>query len=168
MNTVAGYIELASKSSPAVKAVFKSITRKNASRALALYILAILFKYRSTAIGTKPRSDLKGPRGWPLIGNMILMLYTPRDQISQQNEQMHQQYGTTWTFTVPKLGRVVQFSHPQVLQHVLKDNFWAYEKGPVLQETLNDLLGVGIFAVDGHVSTVLASILPCARSTTLH
>ncbi|KAF9321599.1 hypothetical protein BG003_000915 [Podila horticola] len=150
MNAVAGYIELASRSSPAVKALLESITRKNASRVLALYILAILFKYRSTAYGTKPRSDLKGPRGWPLIGNMILMLYTPRDQISQQNEQMHQQYGTTWAFTVPKLGRVVQFSHPDVLQHVLKDNFWAYEKGPVVQETLNDLLGLGIFAVDGH------------------
>ncbi|KAF9965338.1 hypothetical protein BGZ70_005028 [Mortierella alpina] len=149
MNTAAGYIARTSSASPAFKTFLRSLTRKNASRLLGAYILWILFKYRHTSYGTKPRPDLKGPRGWPLIGNMILMLITPRDQISQQNERLHDEYGTTWTFSVPKLGRVIQFCDPDVLDHVLKSNFWAYEKGPLLQETLSDLLGLGIFGADG-------------------
>ncbi|KAF9360881.1 serine/threonine protein kinase, CMGC, dual-specificity [Mortierella sp. AD094] len=149
MNTAAGYLSRASEASPLFKKFVKSLTRKNASHFLGLYILWIVFKYRSTAYGTKPRYDLKGPRGLPLIGNMITMVMTPRDQISQQNERMHEEYGTTFSFSVPKLGRIIQFSDPDVLEHVLKTNFWAYEKGPVIQETLSDLLGTGIFGADG-------------------
>ncbi|KAG0216092.1 hypothetical protein BGX28_005987 [Mortierella sp. GBA30] len=149
MNATAGYIARATSVSPVLKAILEALTRKNASRLLGVYILWVVFKYRNTALGTKPRSDLKGPRGWPLIGNMIQMLMTPRDQISQQNERMHQEFGTTFAFSVPKLGRVIQFCDPDVLEHVLKTNFWAYEKGPVVQETLSDLLGLGIFGADG-------------------
>ncbi|KAF9116298.1 hypothetical protein BGX27_003606 [Mortierella sp. AM989] len=150
MNAAAGYLSLASEASPLFKTIVKSLTRKNASRFLGLYILWIIFKYRSTAFGTKPRYDLKGPQGLPLIGNMITMLMTPRDQISQQNERLHEEFGSTFSFSVPKLGRIIQFVDPDVLEHVLKTNFWAYEKGPILQETLSDLLGAGIFGADGN------------------
>ncbi|KAG0305905.1 hypothetical protein BGZ98_003310 [Dissophora globulifera] len=149
MDTAAVYISRTSAAWPAFNTFLKMITRRNASRLLGAYILWVIFKYRNTAYGTKPRPDLKGPRGWPLIGNMILMYLTPRDQISQQNEKLHEQYGSTWAFSVPKLGRVIQFSDPDVLEHVLKTNFWAYEKGPLVQETLSDLLGTGIFGADG-------------------
>ncbi|KAI1314680.1 hypothetical protein EDD11_001892 [Mortierella claussenii] len=149
MDAAAGYITRASASSPAFKAVLKSLTRRNASRLLGAYIVWILFKYRTTAYGTKPRTDLKGPRGWPLIGNMVLMLTSPRNQISQLNARLHDQYGLTWAFTIPKLGRVIQFADPDVLEHVLKTNFWAYEKGILVQQTFDDLLGAGIFNADG-------------------
>ncbi|KAG0015378.1 hypothetical protein BGZ80_009893 [Entomortierella chlamydospora] len=149
MDTAAGYLTRASKASPLFKTFLKSLTRKNASHFLGLYVLWIIFKYRSTAYGAKPRYDLKGPRGLPLIGNMIMMITTPRDQISQQNERLHEEYGTTFAFSVPKLGRVIQFIDPDVLEHVLKTNFWAYEKGPIVQESLSDLLGTGIFGADG-------------------
>ncbi|KAF9189411.1 hypothetical protein BGZ51_009644 [Haplosporangium sp. Z 767] len=149
MNAAAGIVAHASKASPAFNTLLKSLTRKNATRFLGVYILWIIFKYRSTAYGTKPRPDLKGPRGVPLVGNMILMLTTPRNQISQQNERLHEEFGTTFAFTVPKLGRVIQFSDPDVLEQVLKTNFWAYEKGPLVQQTLSDLLGGGIFGADG-------------------
>lgn len=149
MNTAAGYISRASEISPMVKTILKSLTRKNASRLLGAYILWIFFKYRNTAFGAKPRYDLKGPRGWPLIGNSLLMLSIPRNQLIQLNERMHNEYGPTWAFSVPKLGRIIKFRDPDVLEHVLKTNFWAYEKGPVMQETLSDLLGTGIFSADG-------------------
>lgn len=151
MEAVAGAITSASNASPTFKKFLQQLTRKNLSRALVVYILAVIFKYRNTAYGVKPRPDLKGPRGHPLIGNMILMALTPRNQVSQQNERMHEEYGSTWSFSVPKLGRIIQFKDPAVLEHVLKTNFWAYEKGPLIQETLSDLLGLGIFGADGHV-----------------
>ncbi|KAF9580032.1 hypothetical protein BGW38_003479 [Lunasporangiospora selenospora] len=149
MDTVATIIANASKTSPMFHALIKSLTRKNTSRALGAYILYIIFKYRSTVYGVRPRYDLKGPRGVPLLGNTIQMLSVPRDQISQQNEKFHEKFGETFTFSVPKLGRVIQFNNPDVLEHVLKNNFWSYEKGPTIQETLSDLLGLGIFGADG-------------------
>ncbi|KAF9399868.1 hypothetical protein BGX21_005454 [Mortierella sp. AD011] len=149
MDATAGYLARTSEVSPLFKTFLKSLTRKNASHFLGLYILWMIFKYRSTAYGTKPRYDLKGPRGLPLIGNAIMMIMTPRNQISQQNERLHDEYGTTFAFSVPKLGRVIQFADPDVLEHVLKTNFWAYEKGPIVQESLSDLLGTGIFGADG-------------------
>ncbi|KAF9913789.1 hypothetical protein BX616_009569 [Lobosporangium transversale] len=149
MDNVVKNILRTSEASPTLKTVLRSLSRRNMSRLLGVYILWVIFKYRSTAIGTRPRYDLKGPRGWPLVGNMFLMLSIPRNQISQKNEQLHAKYGTTWAYTVPKLGRIIQFSDPDVLEHVLKTNFWAYEKGPLVQETLSDLLGTGIFGVDG-------------------
>ncbi|KAF9092869.1 Protein kinase alk2 [Mortierella sp. AD031] len=150
MNVAAGAISRASSASPTFKKFLQQLTRKNLSRVLVVYILAVIVKYRNTAYGVKPRPDLKGPRGHPLIGNMILMALIPRNQVSQQNERMHEEFGSTWSFSVPKLGRIIQFKDPAVLEHVLKTNFWAYEKGPLLQETLSDLLGLGIFGADGH------------------
>ncbi|KAJ6851147.1 cytochrome P450 704C1-like [Iris pallida] len=38
---------------------------------------------------------------------------------------------------------------PSVVEHILKTNFWNYGKGPYNYENLKDLLGDGIFAVDG-------------------
>ncbi|KAF9963340.1 hypothetical protein BGZ65_004208 [Modicella reniformis] len=149
MHAAAGYIARVSEVSPTFKAFLRSLTRKNASRLLIAYILWILFKYRNTTYGTRPRYDIKGPRGWPLIGNTILMLSIPRNQISQHTELLHKEYGSTWTFSVPKLGRIIKFCDPDVLEHVLKTNFWAYEKGLVLQEMFADLLGTGIFGADG-------------------
>ncbi|KAG0375163.1 Protein kinase alk2 [Mortierella sp. AD032] len=151
MEALAGAITSASSASPTFKRVLQQITRKNLSRIIVVYLLAVIVKYRNTAYGTKPRPELKGPRGFPLIGNLILMALTPRNQVSQQNERMHEEHGSTWTFSVPNMGRVIQFKDPAVLEQVLKTNFWAYEKGPFLQETLSDLLGLGIFGADGHL-----------------
>lgn len=56
-----------------------------------------------------------------------------------------------FAITLPFVGRVVDFTDPAVLEHVLKTNFWAYEKGEFMRRTLFDLLGNGIFGADGHV-----------------
>jgi hypothetical protein len=59
--------------------------------------------------------------------------------------------GKVFTITLPFVGRVVDFTDPAVLEHVLKTNFWAYEKGEFTHRTMYDLLGRGIFGADGHV-----------------
>jgi hypothetical protein len=149
MNTAADYIARASEASPTFKAFLKSLTRKNVSRLLGVYILWIIFKYRRTAYGTRPRHDLKGPRGLPMIGNTIEMISIPRNKMIQRNQFFHEKFGPVWAFSVPKLGRIIRFNDPDVLEHVLKTNFWAYEKGPVVQDMFRDLLGTGIFSADG-------------------
>lgn len=58
---------------------------------------------------------------------------------------------------MPGLGRTIMVNDPAVLEHVLKTNFWAYEKGPVLRDSLEDLLGGGIFGADGQVKLKFVS-----------
>ncbi|KAI8346292.1 cytochrome P450 [Mortierella sp. GBAus27b] len=137
------------KSSGIVKLILQSLNRSNAPKAvLALYILYNLIKYRDNSIGTR-RTNIPGPKGWPLIGNLILMASTPVSQISQLHDRFHEKYGPTWTVTILGLGRLIMVNDPAVLEHVLKTNFWAYEKGPILRESMQDLLGHGIFSADG-------------------
>ncbi|KAG0216091.1 hypothetical protein BGX28_005986 [Mortierella sp. GBA30] len=150
MNTAIQYLTEAAQSSKALDFILKSFDRSNAPKtALGLYIFYILFKYRDNTIGTR-RTSLPGPRGLPLIGNLIMFLRTPGNQISQMHDRCHALYGSTWTFTLPGLGRTIMVNDPAVLEHVLKTNFWAYEKGPIVQESMEDLLGAGIFGADGH------------------
>ncbi|KAF9092868.1 hypothetical protein BGX23_003848 [Mortierella sp. AD031] len=151
MKTIATTFSQASAaSSPVILALIQLWTRKNLSKLLGVYFLVYVFKHRRTAIGAKPRSDLKGPKSLPLIGDVIPFTFHPRNQMSQQIERLHEELGSTFAFTLPLLGRVIQVKDPAVLQHILKTNFWAYEKGPFIRNILCDLLGQGIFGADGH------------------
>ncbi|KAI1314681.1 hypothetical protein EDD11_001893, partial [Mortierella claussenii] len=147
-SSVQSLIEVA-KSSGVVNLILKSFDRTHAPRtALAVYLLYLLIKYRDNAVGTR-RTKLPGPRGLPFIGNLMLMATTPMTQISQLHDRLHEKYGSTWTYSMTGLGRSIMVNDPAALEHVLKTNFWAYEKGPILRESLQDLLGSGIFAADG-------------------
>ncbi|KAG0204123.1 hypothetical protein BGX28_003846 [Mortierella sp. GBA30] len=126
------------------------LTKTNASKVLGAYILFLLIKYRNTAYGIRPRPDLKGPRGLPLLGNTIEMLRRPRTQNYQFQTENHEvKYGSYYTISLPGIGRVINISDPEMLDHVLRVNFWAYEKGSYLRNTLAPMVGQGIFGADG-------------------
>ncbi|KAG0305764.1 Protein kinase alk2 [Linnemannia gamsii] len=131
-----------------------TIHKRTFTNLLSAYILLYIFKHRRTAIFVKPRKDLKTPGGsLPLVGDIIKMTFQPRTQVSQLNEQLHREMGKVFTITLPFVGRVVDFTDPAVLEHVLKTNFWAYEKGEFTHRTMYDLLGRGIFGADGHYTS---------------
>ncbi|KAK3846521.1 MAG: cytochrome P450 [Linnemannia gamsii] len=127
------------------------LTRSNASKAIGAYLLFILIKYRRTAYGVRPRYDLKGPKGYPLLGNVIEMITRPKTERYETQEENHRssEYGPVYTVTVPGLGRIINLADPEKLDHVLRVNFWAYEKGPHLRNTLAPMVGGGIFGADG-------------------
>ncbi|KAF9365875.1 hypothetical protein BGX34_007824 [Mortierella sp. NVP85] len=148
MSSLAQLQSMAEKSSIA-NLILRSFSRSNAPKTLiGLCFFYFLMKYRDNAIGTR-RSKLPGPKGLPFIGNLILMASTPMSQISQLHDRFHEQYGPVWTSTILGLGRTIMVNDPAVLEHVLKTNFWAFEKGPILRESMQDLLGHGIFSADG-------------------
>lgn len=59
-------------------------------------------------------------------------------------------YGLPNTMTVLGMGRAINITRPDWIQHVQKTNFSNYVKGPKLHTCLKDLLGDGIFNADGH------------------
>jgi hypothetical protein len=131
------------------------LSKKILSKFVGAYLLIYIYKYRNTALGVKPRKDLKSPGSWPLIGDIIPMTLLPKTQFSQLNEQFHKDLGSVFTVTLPFLGRMIDFTDPAILEHVLKTNFWAYEKGTSMHKAFFVLFGNGIFGADGHVCVFL-------------
>ncbi|RIB09081.1 cytochrome P450 [Gigaspora rosea] len=114
---------------------------------LVSYIIYFAIKYPDRAIGTKTRPELKGPRGFPILGNFVALLrsrgfmYYLLDLLDK--------YGTCFTFTLPVKGRFIMINDPQLLEYTLKTEFFSFEKGEILHELLYDLFGDGIFGADG-------------------
>ncbi|KAG0222435.1 cytochrome P450 [Mortierella sp. GBAus27b] len=128
----------------------QTITRTNVYKAVGAYILYIVIKYRRTAFGARPRHDLDGPRGVPLLGNIFEVLRRPRTQNYQNQTRNHEiKYGSHYSVSLPGVGRIINIADPEMLDHVLRVNFWAYEKGDHLRNSLAPMVGQGIFGADG-------------------
>ncbi|KAF9973365.1 hypothetical protein BGZ73_003397 [Actinomortierella ambigua] len=114
----------------------------------AAVLIGAIIKYPNRAIGTHPRPDLKGEKGLPLIGNLIDFVRSGRDPLGFRQEG-HRKFGDVFTLTVPVYGRFIFVNTPEHMQYLLKDNFENYTKGSTFQNRLIDLLGHGIFIVNG-------------------
>ncbi|KAF9157262.1 hypothetical protein DFQ26_008913 [Actinomortierella ambigua] len=127
----------------------QSATSKFFTGAFALLVFAI-FKYPDRAIFVRPRPDLKGqaPRGYPLVGNMLEIIWNRENQLDAYLET-HKRYGPVFTKTVPIMGRYIAINTPHLLEHILKNNMDNYVKGYLFSHHLRDILGHGIFVSDG-------------------
>ncbi|CAO3570764.1 unnamed protein product [Mortierella alpina] len=132
-----------------VQSLPKLLTRQNGKTALLAYILYALIKYRRSAYGVRPRPDIKGPRGWPLLGNLLEELRSPQNQVLYRQLAEHEKYGSVYSITLPGFGRIINIIDPKMVDHMLRVNFWAYEKGLDAKKMMEPLIGEGIFSVDG-------------------
>lgn len=115
---------------------------------LAILLVALLFyRFPDIAVGTRPRPDLKGPKGHPLLGNLLFTMKN-KDPLGWQLKAQ-EKYGVGWSFTLPGVGRLIDVSRPDWIQHVQKDNYLGYVKGNEFHNMMKDVLGSGIFTVDG-------------------
>ncbi|KAF9430963.1 hypothetical protein BGZ94_001307 [Podila epigama] len=137
-----------------LKTQIQKRTRTQAQRAswiALLSLLCLIAKYPNRAIGTHNRPDLDGIswKGWPLIGNTIDIIRTRKRFLSQIVENFEKAEGSILTTTMLGLGRIIVINDPVLLEHILKTNFENYEKGYILNSTLAQVLGNGIFNSDG-------------------
>jgi len=124
----------------------RTFTRTNAYKAFGAYLLYVVIKYRNTAFGIRPRPDIDGPRGIPLLGNLVEFLKRPRTQNYQHQMRNHEiRFGSHYTVSLPGVGRIINITDPEMLDHVLRVNFWAYEKGSYLRNTLAPMVGQGVY-----------------------
>ncbi|KAF9900457.1 hypothetical protein EC991_007320 [Linnemannia zychae] len=148
MSTVAS--PMASTALNFTKTILTLVTQKsNRGKLLLTYALYLVFKYRRSVLFVRPRPDLPGPPGLPLIGNFWEMATVPKTEFHQSQERNFSKYGKVYTMAIPGIGRTITTKDPEIVDHILKTNFWIYEKGSRFKETLGPLVGDGIFTADG-------------------
>ncbi|KAF9085623.1 hypothetical protein BGX23_009509 [Mortierella sp. AD031] len=116
-----------------------------------LSFVFLLIKYPNRAIGTRARPDLKSIAwgGMPLIGNTYTILKNRDKFLEAIVENFEKMDTNVMSTTILGLGRVIAINDPVNLEHILKTNFENYEKGYILNSTLAQVLGNGIFNSDG-------------------
>ncbi|KAG0078803.1 Protein kinase alk2 [Linnemannia elongata] len=131
------------------KYVLEHASHTNNLKLLLAFSAFFLYKYRSHAVGTRRRADLKTPKGAiPFLGHLSVMASIPGTKLYDFYEKNYNELGPVWSISLPFF-RMVQGDSPELVEHVLKNNFWAYEKGPVVRDLFSDLFGKGIFTADG-------------------
>ncbi|XP_076883710.1 cytochrome P450 94A1-like [Bidens hawaiensis] len=117
---------------------------------LFLYLLLPLILLLVIFFKPKPNSDQNSsPKSYPLIGSYI-SIYTNRHRLTQWTSDTVRN-SPTLTFLLRRpfgQSRVIT-GNPAVVQHILKTKFSNYQKGDMFRTTLYDLLGDGIFNIDG-------------------
>ncbi|PWZ28266.1 Cytochrome P450 94B3 [Zea mays] len=113
--------------------------------ACCLLLLLYSVRFRSRI------SHGNGPRTYPLIGCLV-SFYQNRWRLLDWYTEMLAA-SPTQTIVVDRLGarRTVVTANPVNVEHILKGNFGNYPKGKPFTDILGDLLGTGIFNVDGEL-----------------
>ena len=93
----------------------------------------------------RPFTTLPGPRGLPLVGNLLQLKVT---QLQTILEQWADTYGPLYTF---RLGRkpVVVLAAPDLIQAVLRQRPETFRRMDVIARVLEDVGGDGLFAAEG-------------------
>ncbi|KAJ7529974.1 hypothetical protein O6H91_15G073300 [Diphasiastrum complanatum] len=88
----------------------------------------------------------KGPKTWPVIGCII----EQAKNFNFLHDWLLNYFKETPTFSVPMMTVNNTFtSTPANVEYILKTNFANYPKGERIQERFIDMMGLGIFNVDG-------------------
>ena len=94
--------------------------------------------------------SIPGPLDIPLWN--LWVVYWQYDRFYEWLTEMTELHGGErglWTFKLPFQPRFVAISDPDDVRHVLKTEFYKYEKGPVFAAMADEFLGAGIFNTDG-------------------
>jgi fatty acid omega-hydroxylase len=90
------------------------------------------------------------PGHW-LLGNLPeLMKAVSVKGVATLMTKYHEVHGENVLILLPMQPPMIETTDPQVVEYILKTNFENWIKGSWFRERLSDLLGDGIFNVDGH------------------
>ncbi|CAO0792861.1 unnamed protein product [Mucor circinelloides] len=112
-------------------------------------LAALTAIYNDRAVFDPKREGIKTQSGWPLVGNLpVLIQYKEKihDFLLEGFTQLDEM-----TLTMSALGipRHIATLDPRNVEHVLKNNFENYIKGPEFHASLVSLFGNGIFNANG-------------------
>lgn len=115
---------------------------------LAITILLSFYRRNRNNINT---SSVYGPTSYPFIGCLISFYKNRRRLVDWYTDLLSD--SPSQTIVVNRLGsrRIIVTANPANVEYILKTNFNNYPKGKPFTEILGDLLGLGIFNVDGEL-----------------
>ncbi len=84
---------------------------------LCISALLLYVAYPDRLVATNAREDLPGPKGLPLIGNLLQALAW-RGKMLEWLKLLQDSYGPLCTFTLPPWGRGILINRPEWLLHI--------------------------------------------------
>ncbi|XP_065873209.1 cytochrome P450 94B3-like [Euphorbia lathyris] len=117
---------------------------------IIILCLGFFFFFTLSTTPTKLFSS-NGPSSYPILG-CLPSFYKNRFRLLDWYTDLLS-FSPTLTIVVHRLGarRIIVTANPSNVQHILKSNFVNFPKGQPFTEILGDLLGSGIFNVDGEL-----------------
>ncbi|KAJ4795009.1 hypothetical protein LUZ62_046255 [Rhynchospora pubera] len=111
------------------------------------FLLLLIFQTICRYMHNKPQHY--GPNTYPIIG-CIFSFYNNRRRLLHWYTELLAS-SPSQTIIIQRLGarRIIVTANPINVEHIIKTNFYNYPKGKAFTEILGDLLGQGIFNVDG-------------------
>lgn len=110
---------------------------------VSFIIIFVYFRFRSQYL-----PHFNGPKGVIFFGNLFDFLRNWKRR-NQWIIELTEQYGDVFQLCLPASPPTIVVTHPKLLEHVLKTKFDNYIKGDFFKDIMYDMLGEGIFNVDG-------------------
>ncbi|KAL3717389.1 hypothetical protein ACJRO7_008901 [Eucalyptus globulus] len=107
--------------------------------------VVFLFFFRSSP----PPPSKNFPRVYPIFGSYFSFFANIKRRIDWTADLVRNSPSATYVFHRTLGNRQVFTGNPANVEHILKTHFGNYEKGGVFTITLRDVLGDGIFNIDG-------------------
>ncbi|CAM6049757.1 unnamed protein product, partial [Sphagnum compactum] len=107
----------------------------------------------------------KGAAIYPLFGNLIQILYHARVFHDWNTQLLKKTSNMTVRYLRPGSPACYVTANPKNVEYMLKTNVANYPKGPDTCDNLNDLLGRGIFSVDGELWKLQRKVSICEFTT---
>ncbi|KAF8727896.1 hypothetical protein HU200_018464 [Digitaria exilis] len=122
-------------------------TVPSATIAGGLALLALCSYYLLVVVVRRGDKKAKSKRYAPVVGTVFHQMYHVR-RLHDYHTDLFREH-KTFQLLAPAGRRQIYTCDPAVVEHILRTNFANYGKGPFNYENMTDLLGDGIFAVDG-------------------
>ncbi|KAI8344761.1 cytochrome P450 [Chlamydoabsidia padenii] len=112
-------------------------------------LISLALKYHDRALFGEHNPGTPYRKGYPLLGDLPYLIHNKARIHDFDNENFEQLEAMTMSVSTFGLPHTIQTIDPANVEHILKNNFENYVKGPNFNAATYDMLGHGIFNANG-------------------